>query len=390
VNAVVFAGPTISAGEVAAIVDATCLPPAAQGDVYRASLERPSVIGIIDGYFERQPAVWHKEILWALNEGIHVFGSASMGALRAAELAPFGMVGVGAIFEAYRNGVLEDDDEVAIVHGPKEADYRAGSDAMVNIRATLTKALHVGVLDGPVCATLERIAKGLYYAERTYPRMLEAGREAGVPVSTLAAFRRWLPEGGINQKRADAEAMLHAMRECLESAPGPKHVDFIFQDSLWWHHMRTTASESGMRRDDERVLDALQLDPVAREHGVAGALGWWLAREYAARHGETTEAGGLVEQAATLCRRHELSDAAAVERWLVENRCTRAELERLLEARAHAARAAGLAGDVLQPTLLHYLRWTGEYARLLRLDPEVGLDDDRGRDHPSSGPLTSR
>jgi len=365
VNAVVFAGPTISAAEIAAIIDAACLPPAAQGDVYRVSLERPSAIGIIDGYFEQQPAVWHKEILWALNEGIHVFGSASMGALRAVELAPFGMVGVGAIFEAYRDGVLEDDDEVALVHGPKETGYRAGSDPMVNIRATLVKARDSGVLDDPVRATLEQIAKGLYYAERSFARVLEAGREAGVPESDLAAFRRWLPEGGVNQKHDDAVAMLRAMRACLDSATDPRHVNFVFQDSLWWHELRRAASECGLRRDDERVLDALDLDPVARDRAMAGALGWWLAGENAARQGETTEAGTLVEQASELCCRHALSDAAAVERWLIENRCTRPELERLLEASAHATCAAGRAGDVLLPTLLQYLRWTGEYARLL-------------------------
>ena len=86
----------------------------------------PQAIGIIDGYFQWAPAVWHKEILWAIQQGVHVFGAASMGALRAAELAPFGMRGVGRIFEAYRDGVLpgsgdepfEDDDEVAVVHGP--------------------------------------------------------------------------------------------------------------------------------------------------------------------------------------------------------------------------------------------------------------------------------
>ena len=97
---------TLSAGEVAERAPGvTCAPPAAQGDVYRAALSRPVAIGLVDGYFERVPAVWHKEILWALSQGIHVFGSASMGALRAAELAPFGMVGVGAIFEAYRDGI---------------------------------------------------------------------------------------------------------------------------------------------------------------------------------------------------------------------------------------------------------------------------------------------
>ena len=70
----------------------------------RSSATRPRAVGIIDGYFQQVPSVWHKEILWAMAQGVHVFGSASMGALRAAELAPFGMRGVGLIFEAYRDG----------------------------------------------------------------------------------------------------------------------------------------------------------------------------------------------------------------------------------------------------------------------------------------------
>ena len=84
-NCIVFTGPTISPAEARAELDALYLPPVAQGDVYRAALRRPKAIGIIDGYFERVPAVWHKEILWAMAKGIHVLGSASMGALRAAD-----------------------------------------------------------------------------------------------------------------------------------------------------------------------------------------------------------------------------------------------------------------------------------------------------------------
>ena len=93
----VFTGPYAAADEAArACSTPSYLPPVSQGDVYRVALERPRAIGIIDGYFERVPAVWHKEILWAMTQGIHVFGSASMGALRAAELEAFGMEGVGA------------------------------------------------------------------------------------------------------------------------------------------------------------------------------------------------------------------------------------------------------------------------------------------------------
>src|ERR1700745_3074106 len=98
-TSIVFIGPTLAPEEVAAAGDFISLPPVSQGDVYRAARSRPRAIGIIDGYFSGAPSVWHKEILWALSRGIAVFGSASMGALRAAELHPFGMRGVGRIFE---------------------------------------------------------------------------------------------------------------------------------------------------------------------------------------------------------------------------------------------------------------------------------------------------
>ena len=142
----IFTGPTISAGDACRELQALYLPPAAQGDVYRAALDAPRAIAIIDGYFETVPAVWHKEILWAMSRGIHVYGGASMGALRAAELHVFGMIGVGAVFESYRDGVLTDDDEVAVRLGPVETGYRPLSDAMVNIRATLHAAEAAGVL----------------------------------------------------------------------------------------------------------------------------------------------------------------------------------------------------------------------------------------------------
>src|SRR5262245_8073226 len=102
----VFIGPTISRDEARAVVDAVHLPPAAQGDVYLAARTKPPAIGIVDGFFENVPAVWHKEILWALTQGVEVLGSSSMGALRAAELEEFGMRGVGRIFDWYHGGLI--------------------------------------------------------------------------------------------------------------------------------------------------------------------------------------------------------------------------------------------------------------------------------------------
>ena len=211
----VFTGPTLSPEEARAEIDAIYLPPVSQGDVYRVSLKSPRAIGIIDGYFECVPAVWHKEILWAMTQGIHVYGSGSMGALRAVELAAFGMEGVGAIFEAYRDGTLEDDDEVAVAHGPAETRYRPLSVAMVNIRFTLSSAVKARVISSATRAKLERIGKDLFYPDRTYPRILEVAAKAEVPEAELRAFREWLPRGEVNQKRTDALAMLRSMRQRL-------------------------------------------------------------------------------------------------------------------------------------------------------------------------------
>ncbi len=238
----VFAGPTLSAEEGRRELDATFLPPAAQGDVYRAALQKPVAIGIVDGYFERVPSVSHKEILWAMSQGIHVFGAASMGALRAAELAAFGMEGVGAIFEAYRTGALEDDDEVAVTHASAEDGYLAMTEAMVNIRATLRAAEAAAVIQADTRVRLEHQAKGLFYGDRRYPTLLSLARRAALAPDELEALRAFLPRGQVNQKRLDALAMLRLMRERLARGLEPKQVPWHFQRTDAWEYIRTKAA----------------------------------------------------------------------------------------------------------------------------------------------------
>jgi hypothetical protein len=236
----IFLGPTLPLTQARARLDAIYLPPARHGDIYRAAtFWQPHAIGIIDGYFHQVPAVCHKEILWAMSNSIHVFGSASMGALRAAELAPFGMIGVGRIFEAYRDGVLhpygketfEDDDEVTVIHGPAETGYVSISEALVNIRCTLAQAARNGIIDDDVWNTLARIGKQTFYQKRSYRYLLECTRGQGMATSQLNALQNWLPTGAINQKAIDALAMLDAMRKI---GPEPMSVHYSFQHTMTW------------------------------------------------------------------------------------------------------------------------------------------------------------
>ncbi len=133
---IVFVGPTLG-DEIPPLAGCRSPPTGPQGDVAQSRARRRVVIGIIDGVFENVPAVWHKEILFALSEGVRVLGAASMGALRAAECAAFGMEGIGMIFARYASGDLVDDDAVAQLHAPEILGFAALSEPLVNVEATL-------------------------------------------------------------------------------------------------------------------------------------------------------------------------------------------------------------------------------------------------------------
>jgi hypothetical protein len=242
---IVFTGPTLQPSEAKQELDALYRPPVSEGDVYRAALEEPRAIGIIDGYFENVPSVWHKEILYALSRGVRVLGSASMGALRAAELAQFGMEGVGATFEAFRDGLLEDDDEVAVIHGPAELGYPMLSEAMVNIRRTLSDAHAAGTIGSRTLGGLERAAKQLHYRDRSYHAVLAAAKAAGLPEEELDRFQRWLPNGRVDQKREDAKLMLRVLREGRKRDGRDTPAAFHFEHTTLWEHATRRSVQGG-------------------------------------------------------------------------------------------------------------------------------------------------
>jgi hypothetical protein len=115
------------------------MPPASHGDILRSVLEfSPKQVVLIDGVFHQSLAVWHKEIVFALLEGIVCIGAASMGALRAAELWRYGMIGVGKIFEMYKAG--EEDDSLVAMTFDSET-YRPLSEAAVGTDSKRRDAL---------------------------------------------------------------------------------------------------------------------------------------------------------------------------------------------------------------------------------------------------------
>jgi hypothetical protein len=365
-RAVVFAGPTISRQEVAAKLDCTYLPPARQGDVFRAVRDlRPQAIGLIDGAFLDVPAVWHRELLWALAQGVHVFGAASMGALRAAELAPFGMRGVGRVFSAYATGSwpgfdepFEDDDEVAVVHAPFEAGGRAMSDAMVDLRDTLVAAETAAIIDRATRDMLAGIMKALHFPDRTLLRLSEAAAQA-MQEPALTAFRAWLRTNAVPRKRLDACELLGTMAAFLRAQPQPFQPSFQMERALVWERFVHLVDEpDGM---DKLILDELRLEPrLAREveHAALGRLSVLRGADIEPDNDLTRACWNRFREDRALWLRSD------VDTWLADNDLNPAALELLLrrETVLDVIGSQGQAG--LARAVLDRLRLCGEYHRL--------------------------
>jgi hypothetical protein len=254
---VVFLGPSLPLAEARALLPgATFAGPARLGDVYRACRQRPAALLIVDGVFDQELAVWHKEILWALAHGIRVYGAASMGALRAAELSAFGMVGVGEIFQAFSRGELEDDDEVAVAHERADGGFRPLGEAMVNIRATLLRAEREGLIDTATRQRLIDAGKALFYPQRSLAAILAGDPAPDAGTQRLARWIAGSPGARVDQKRLDAEAALRRLAAdaptFAERAPPPS---FHFEYTEAWHELRrrlTAGSERSEGSDQYR------------------------------------------------------------------------------------------------------------------------------------------
>lgn len=262
-SAVVFIGPSLDAAEVESRLRARCLPPAKYGDLFHAvSLFKPRMVGIVDGYFNQVPAVWHKEILWAIKQGVRVFGAASMGALRAVELQRYGMIGVGDIYSAYRDGrfppyaeAFEDDDEVAVVHGPAELGYPAVSEALVNIRATLAAAARERIISPSMRDRLASRSKERFYPERSFETVITDAAGAGLSLERVGVLETWLRDNWINQKKRDASNLLQRMSAAAHDPP--MTADFRFEHTtLWENAMRELSRWPAV---SSPVLDELRL-----------------------------------------------------------------------------------------------------------------------------------
>lgn len=166
---IVYLGPSLPSVTAADVLAADYRPPVKRGDL---PIRYDGTIVIIDGEFHQSLSVSPKEILRLLDGGTRVVGAASMGALRAVELARYGMEGLGWVFDAYRSCQVEADDEVAVSYSAE--DLTCLTVPLVNVRGWLDDLTARGDIDAWTAGRLLGRAKQLFYADRTQARLWDA------------------------------------------------------------------------------------------------------------------------------------------------------------------------------------------------------------------------
>ncbi|MCD2173641.1 TfuA-like protein [Rhizobium sp. C4] len=231
---VVFAGPSLPDAFELVAEDTRIMPPATQGDMMKALQGGAKAIGLIDGQFEFVAPVWHKEILYALSQGVPVLGASSMGALRAVECAAFGMIGIGRIYEDYMTGRRWDDGDVALLHAPRELQYAPLTIPLVNVDATLQRARSLELLTPEDSERMFTSARRLFFKDRTWRRIAEI---AGI---SFAGFEAILAEAWVDEKRQDALELLEALKRLDPTPNSREKPGWIFNSTPLWRNLYNT------------------------------------------------------------------------------------------------------------------------------------------------------
>lgn len=215
---VIFLGPSLSRQKAKNILEADYRPPAKKGDLLRlADLTKDiAMVGLVDGFFlQDYPPTPIEVYQLATKKNMLLVGAASLGALRAVELEKFGMIGIGKIFELYKTGKIDGDDEVAVTF--EEGRHTLQSEAMIDIRFNLFIARRKGIIDESTKRQITKVAKNVYFPFRNYTDILDLSkRQYPLSDSYIESFRAYITSNRESLKERDAIKLLKYMRQRIQ------------------------------------------------------------------------------------------------------------------------------------------------------------------------------
>ena len=184
--------------------------PIKRGDLSHDIKENPDIIAIIDGVFHQNSAVGHREILSVMKKGVKVYGSSSIGALRASELDVLGMEGIGYCYNEYASGNVTSDDDVAVMLDSETLE--ALSVPLISMNYVFTNAVAENIITKEEKDELIKITKETYYPKRNYAQTLSQSSLDADKKGKLIDFIRTSKD----IKKEDAKELLNHIKSVIE------------------------------------------------------------------------------------------------------------------------------------------------------------------------------
>ena len=193
-----FAGPSLCGAPPHLIDQVELRGPARRGDLEALLDDEPGVVLLVDGLFGTSLAVTVTECRELLERGWTIVGAGSIGAVRAAELFPAGMIGIGDVYALLRLGVLTSDADVAVAYEPDT--YCEISVAMVHVRAALASVTGLSAADR---AALLAAARHCYWMERSAAMLAKSWSSITVDPAAVESLLAVLADPEGHPKRRD-------------------------------------------------------------------------------------------------------------------------------------------------------------------------------------------
>lgn len=174
----VYAGPSLPTGRRPTSPGIRWYPPAGRGDLDRVDAPKGATIVLVDGYMIHNHPPSPTEVYRLVQRGYTVWGCASLGALRAAELRDHGVQGFGWVYDRVVDRTITYDDELVAVLDPRTDT--AVTLFLVNIRYGLEQLTASGRVDERQAEYVVARLSSVHFAQRTKSLSRHLAAEAGI------------------------------------------------------------------------------------------------------------------------------------------------------------------------------------------------------------------
>jgi YcaO-like protein with predicted kinase domain len=219
-RALVFAGGSLSREDAPHDEDLVWCGPVEQGDMLAAVLDGFETILIIDGYFYTKFPCTTFEVMVALEQGINVFGSSSIGALRAVELDRYVMVGVGEVYRYLKEQPIKPYHVVAQTYDERD---HALTTPLIEILYFLECAEAEAIVTHAQRQALNEVAGAIHFTflsfEAFFRRVQTDANLAGRLATDLRAYRDAEGADRFNIKQRDAHLLVTTYAKLLATRP---------------------------------------------------------------------------------------------------------------------------------------------------------------------------